>query len=373
MEIHGFDDPTSDVHSMYTPDTHTAVADTGTDGLDHDTGYDPVDHTDSAGTETIEIDVDGRTTDVTATVDTDHDGRADTAVLDPGDGNRVAITDSDHDGRADHALLIDSEGRVVDSAAYDESTGRWHDDGLADSSHAPGGPSSGDTAEPGDSAGPTGGGTTSQQIEFDAGERSEVLEATVDTDHDGRGDTAIADAGDGTRIAVTDTDHDGRADEAALLDGTGHVLDTAHIDPTTGEWVQGSDSHTPYGVGEAFPGADGATTTAGTGTADTSTSTGSGDTATTTAADSGPSHGEDRQITVEAAGRSSEVQATVDTDHDGVNDTAVVQGPDGSQVALSDTDGDGEADRAVLFDAQGNVVSTAHYDPSTGDWVDDRR
>ena len=46
----------------------------------------------------------------------------------------------------------------------------------------------------------------------------------------------------------------------------------------------------------------------------------------------------------------------------------MVRGPDDTQVAFSDTDGDGEADRAAVFDAQGNLVGTAHYDPSTGDW-----
>lgn len=373
MEIHGFEDTTGDVHSMYTPDSHDSVTDTGTDDFGHDAGYVPGDTAGSERAETIELDVNGRSTDVTATVDTDHDGRADTALIDSGDGNKVAITDTDHDGTADHALLIDDQGRVIDSAAFDQSTGEWHDDGGAATSSTDSTASDGATTDTTTPSSSTTGST--EQIELDADGRSVRLDTTVDTDHDGRGDTAIVDSGDGSRVAITDTDHDGKADEAALVDSSGHVVDTAHIDPRTGEWVQGSDSHTPYGVGEAFPGADGATTTAGTGTTDgsTSTSAGSEPTAATTTADSGPSHGEDRQITVEAAGRSSEINATVDVDHDGVNDTAVVQGPDGSQVAFSDTDGDGEADRAAVFDSQGNLVGTAHYDPSTGDWTDDPR
>lgn len=414
MDMHGFDDPIGGLHAMYAPDAHDPDGDgLGQDGLDlggsadthlsDDVGAvaDPRDHG------TIELDLGGRRSEVPATLDTDHDGRADSAVLGTDDGNQVIVTDSDHDGVADRAVLIDAHGNVVDSATFDEASGHWH--------HAdePAGTGSGHTTQPstdsdkrspeatgpvagassapdhGNSVSPAGPHRSGPQIEVDAAGNHAQVAATLDTDHDGRPDTAVVDGGDGTSVAFTDTDHDGRADEAALVSG-GHVTETAYIDPRSGQWVRGDDGHNPFTVGDQVPtgatvpagpptgpgaGSDsdaGVETTAGTTTGaveqDKHVNT---DEATSTASSStGSGHG--GPIIVDAGGRTSTVEATLDANHDGTNETAIVHGPDGSQVAFSDTDGDGEADRATVFDANGNVVGTARFDPATGEWRDER-
>lgn len=388
MELHGFDDPTTDIHPMYSPDSHNP--DTDTDGLgatqhpgpELDDGSGIPDTAGPPATpEMVELDVNGHAGQVSATIDTDHDGRADTAIISSGDGHRVAVTDSNHDGVADHALLIDDRGRVVDSATFDRSTGRWHDDGADPTSTSTAASPTGSQVAAGAAAGGATGSTA--QIEVDVDGRQARVDATIDTDHDGRADTAIISGGDKGQVAVTDTDSDGHADEAALINRGGHVADTAHVDPRTGQWVRGDDGHNPYAVGESVPQAGGSTATASTGdnSADTSvgTSTGAsggdrpdpaGGTQTATVND-GPSHGKEMPITIDAGGRTNTVTATMDVDHDGVNDTAVVRGVDGTQVTFSDTDGDGEADQATVIDQHGKVVGSARFDPVTGQWHDD--
>ncbi|MFL6143848.1 MAG: hypothetical protein ACJ72N_18545 [Labedaea sp.] len=88
------------------------------------------------------------------------------------------------------------------------------------------------------------------------------------------------------------------------------------------------------------------------------------DTSTTT-----ETHGGD-ELTVEVDGESYEVEENYDYDHDGHNDTAVVETDDG-HIAFADTDGDGAADVAVQFDHDGNVVSGAEFDESSGEWKEE--
>ncbi|HEX5496853.1 MAG TPA: hypothetical protein VFX70_20015 [Mycobacteriales bacterium] len=366
MEPHGFDDPTANGHTMYSPDP--AHAGTGMDagaeavGPDHDTVLDPDDGSGGQGgvladPRAIELDVDGRASEVGATIDTDDDGRADTAVLDSTDGHRIVLTDSDHDGVADHALLVDGRGQVVDSATFDRATNHWHDRGVPGPSARTTGS---DVAAGARSPGASG---SAERIEVDAAGQHAQVDATIDTNHDGRPDTAIVNGGAAGTAAVTDTNADGRADEAALLDGDGHVAIVAHIDPHTGQWVGGDDGRGPYTVGESVPGADGLTTPA-------SADEGSNRTSTTAEPPHG-TPGQDRSITVDAGGRTSTIPATLDADNDGVNETAVVRGVDGTRVEFADTDGDGEADRATVIDPRGAVVGSARYDPVTAEWTDD--
>jgi hypothetical protein len=58
-----------------------------------------------------------------------------------------------------------------------------------------------------------------------------------------------------------------------------------------------------------------------------------------------------------------------DLDHDGVDDSAVVETDDGGHLAFSDTDGDGDADLMSTFDASGNLVSQARFDAGSGEWI----
>jgi hypothetical protein len=78
----------------------------------------------------------------------------------------------------------------------------------------------------------------------------------------------------------------------------------------------------------------------------------------------------DDQLTVEMDGESYEVEENVDLDGDGVSDAAVVQTGDG-YLAFADTDADGIADTAVAIDQGGNLVATAEYDETTGEWISD--
>ncbi|TCO64758.1 DUF6802 family protein [Actinocrispum wychmicini] len=84
---------------------------------------------------------------------------------------------------------------------------------------------------------------------------------------------------------------------------------------------------------------------------------------------SSTTHGGTDELTVNVDGEQYEVQENYDLDHDGHNDTAVVQTDDGHQVAFSDTDHDGTADVAVEVDDHGNVVGAARYDEQSGEWV----
>jgi hypothetical protein len=84
--------------------------------------------------------------------------------------------------------------------------------------------------------------------------------------------------------------------------------------------------------------------------------------------DSGSTSGHD-EMSVTVDGEQYEVHEDYDVNHDGHNDTAVVQTDDGGAVAFTDADGDGKADVAVEVDDHGNVVGAARYDESSGQWV----
>ncbi|MEU5690680.1 hypothetical protein [Actinosynnema sp. NPDC020468] len=62
-------------------------------------------------------------------------------------------------------------------------------------------------------------------------------------------------------------------------------------------------------------------------------------------------------------------EANYDLDHDGVDDSAVVETDDGGHLAFSDTDGDGDADLMTTFDKSGEIVGQARFDASSGEWV----
>jgi uncharacterized protein DUF6802 len=84
--------------------------------------------------------------------------------------------------------------------------------------------------------------------------------------------------------------------------------------------------------------------------------------------DSGSTSSHD-EMSVTVDGEQYEVHEDYDVNHDGHNDTAVVQTDDGGAVAFTDADGDGKADVAVEVDDHGNVVGAARYDESSGEWV----
>ncbi|EHK86900.1 DUF6802 family protein [Saccharomonospora azurea] len=154
-----------------------------------------------------------------------------------------------------------------------------------------------------------------------------------DIDEDGVADTAVIEHADGSLQAFVDEDGDGEADAYLAVDAQGRTTAFAEYDETSGDWV-----------GEESPGG-----TAGE-SADTQASTGG-------------------NITAEFGEGDVEVgPATVDTDQDGVNDTAVVTTDDGTTIAFTDMDGDGDADVAVEIDEQGNAVTYEHS--GDGEWIE---
>ncbi|MGW7535296.1 hypothetical protein [Amycolatopsis sp. NPDC054798] len=160
-------------------------------------------------------------------------------------------------------------------------------------------------------------------------------EVNYDTDHDGVSDTAVVEHDDGTAQAFADTDHDGVADHYAVLDSTGHVVDQAVYDEQSGSWVES---------GHGQSGSDG-------------TDSHSQDTSTT-----GHIHADLPDGNVDAG------VATIDTDHDGHNDTAVVETKSGGTIAFTDTNGDGQADVAVQVGADGSTHTFEHT--GQGQWTE---
>jgi hypothetical protein len=136
-----------------------------------------------------------------------------------------------------------------------------------------------------------------------------TAEANYDVDQDGVNDTAIVEHDDGTAQAFIDDSHDGVADQYAVLDASGHVVDGATYDGSGGT----IHADMPTGEVEISPGA-------------------------------------------------------IDTNHVGVNDSAVVDTKDGGTIAFADTNGDGEADIAVEIDASGRATTYEHT--GKGEWTE---
>jgi hypothetical protein len=127
-------------------------------------------------------------------------------------------------------------------------------------------------------------------------------------------DAVSVDTGDGGHLVYSDEDHDGTADLVTEYDEQGDPTRHAHYDTDTGRWIDGS-------------------------------------------ADAG-------SITVDtAAGDLNIGPATVDTDHDGTPDTAVVHDENGDTVLYTDRHGTGRADIATELTPDGQVIIADH----TGD------
>ncbi|WP_199429000.1 DUF6802 family protein [Qaidamihabitans albus] len=157
-------------------------------------------------------------------------------------------------------------------------------------------------------------------------------DVNFDIDDDGVEDTAVIEHADGSGQAFVDNDGDGAADEYIQLDAEGNVLAHAEYDEASGDWV----SVEPGGTGTESPG----------------TETGAGGT-----------------ITADMPNGEVEVgPATVDTNEDGVNDTAVVEDADGNTIAFTDVNGDGDADVAVIIDSNGD--STVYEHTGDGEWTE---
>src|SRR6266496_4477947 len=95
-----------EVSHMYVPsaDDHGGLGDDTDGGPGDDHGTEP---TGSHPGDTISVHVGGHDLTAAATIDVDHDGHNDTAIVEDSAGDRLAVTDTDGDGEADHAALLD--------------------------------------------------------------------------------------------------------------------------------------------------------------------------------------------------------------------------------------------------------------------------
>jgi hypothetical protein len=150
-----------------------------------------------------------------------------------------------------------------------------------------------------------------------------------DLDHDGTLDSARIEHEDGTVAVYSDTDHSGEADEYLHVDANGSVLESAHFDHASGQWVA---SEPPASAGtEVLASANAGMTS--------------------------DFHGDPVAVG----------PATIDSDNDGHNDTAVVQDPNGTTELFTDTNGDGRADVDTVIDKTG--ASATYERGADGHWT----
>ena len=81
--------------------------------------------------------------------------------------------------------------------------------------------------------------------------------------------------------------------------------------------------------------------------------------------------GHDGEMEISVDGQTYTAEENLDIDHDGDNDSVRLDNSDGTITAYVDGDGDGQADEYLHADTEGNVVETARFDSSTGEWVAD--
>lgn len=168
------------------------------------------------------------------------------------------------------------------------------------------------------------------EMEISADGQTYTAEENFDLNHDGHDDAVRLDNADGTITAYVDTDGDGHADEYLHTDTQGNIAESAKFDSSTGEWLAdggdgtGSTDHTDSQAGHQ-----------GDITADMESGT----------VDVGP--------------------ATVDSDHDGTADTAVVTDDQGNTRVFTDTNGDGNADVQTIVTPEGESHTYEHTGPAT--------
>ncbi|MGH3438609.1 MAG: DUF6802 family protein [Sciscionella sp.] len=175
------------------------------------------------------------------------------------------------------------------------------------------------------------GGAAETDISVEVDGQEYTANETVDYDHDGVLDGAQTATPDGGELLYVDSDHDGVADMAIGYDHSGQVISEARLDPHTGSWI----GETPTSDPGSDPAADQASGTSEEIHVDTD-------------------HGE-----VDAGA------ATVDSDGDGQNDTAIVH-DGGDTVLFTDNDHDGKADVATVIGSDGHTETVEHTGP--GEW-----
>jgi hypothetical protein len=193
----------------------------------------------------LRIDVDGHEYVEQENYSYAQDGIVDSVAVDTGDGGHIVYTDADHDGTADTVTEYDQAGDEIQQAHYDPGTGHWIDVGSGSGSAGAGSP---------DAQAGTGGGNGETVTVDTANGPVPVGPATVDTNDDGRPDTAVVHDSHGDTVLYTDTHGTGQADVATVITPDGQV----EIADRTGDhqWTEVEHGHL---------GADGQYVTDGTG------------------------------------------------------------------------------------------------------------
>jgi hypothetical protein len=142
----------------------------------------------------------------------------DSVAVDTGDGGHLVYSDSDHDGTADLVTQYDAHDDEVQQAHYDASSGQWIDNATtAAAVH-----------------------TSDITVDTPNGAHN-IGPATVDTDNDGRPDTAVVHAANGDTVLYTDSQGDGQADVATEFTPDGQVVIAEHTGQ--GQWTEVERGH----------------------------------------------------------------------------------------------------------------------------------
>lgn len=180
----------------------------------------------------LRIDVDGHEYVEEENYSFTQDGIVDSVAVDTGDGGHLVYSDTDHDGVADTVTEFDQAGDETRQAHYDAGTGHWID-------VAPESPSTTGT-DPTAQAGDSGGNGGSISVDTASGQVG-IGPATVDTNDDGRPDTAVVHDSNGDTVLYTDGDGDGRADIATEISPDGQVVIADHTGDH--EWTEVEHGH----------------------------------------------------------------------------------------------------------------------------------
>lgn len=155
-------------------------------------------------------------------------------------------------------------------------------------------------------------------------------EVNYDMSDDGIDDTAVIERSDGSYQVFVDEDGDGEADVYGKFDENGNLVAEAQYDDVDGTWVAAGDGGDVGGSDEPRTSSDGMT-------ADL------------------------------PSGEVAVGQPTIDTNNDGVADTAVVEDNEGNTLMFTDMDGDGEADVVVVVTPSGDSTTLEYT--GDGEWV----
>lgn len=173
----------------------------------------------------LKVDVDGHEYTAEANADITKDGVVDSYVVQTDTGVTV-YADTDGDGQADTYAELSESGETEYVARYDPDGHSWvSSEGSSSQDSA--------TQASADSAG-------SIHVEGPKGDM-DAGKPTIDSDHDGKPDTAVADDGHGGKVLATDADGDGKADQITEIDAEGKV--TVSVHEPDGQWTVQERGH----------------------------------------------------------------------------------------------------------------------------------